>query len=87
MKVVLVAIRDEKIDQYMQLFGVRSEGEARRMFSDIVNNPAEDNLIYKHPDDYAIYYFGLFDAGSGEFSLEKVPRLLVSGLGCKVGVQ
>lgn len=78
MKVMMFAIRDRAVDAYMQPFPSQSVGAAVRMFGDRVNQAAEDNGMYKHPDDYDLYHVFVFDDNTGEVS-ENAPRMVAVG--------
>lgn len=79
-RMVVVAV----FDRVAELFGspqtMQSDGAAIRMFSDGINNPSEDNLLYKHPDDFDLYAICGYDPSTGLFvDTDTGPRRLVMG--------
>lgn len=85
-KFVICVIRDSAADAYNIPIFLRSTGVAIRTFTDEINRAAEDNPLYKHPDDHDLYMFGYYDQESGEFELEK-PRQLARGKDVKTVVE
>lgn len=79
MKMQIVGIRDVKSEAYATPIFVPSVGHAERQFADEINRAAEDNILYKHPEDFELYLFGSFDALSGLFDLLERPRILANG--------
>lgn len=67
MKLFVLSVRDIKADSFGRPFFTTSLGEAVRSFSDEVNRAAEDNLLYKHPDDFELFHLGMFDTDDGTF--------------------
>lgn len=65
----IFCVRDGKVEAYMRPFFVRSLGEAERSFFDLANDP--DSQVSRHPEDFALYYLGTYDDGSGTF--ESLP--------------
>lgn len=57
---------------------LQATGQAIRSFTDEVNRAAEDNLMYKHPDDYTLSECGEFDTETGTFTSES-PRVITTG--------
>lgn len=77
-KFVICCIKDTAADAFNIPIFLRSTGVAIRTFTDEVNRAADDNALYKHPDDHDLWMLGEYDQDSGEFFLEK-PRLLARG--------
>lgn len=67
MKLIAVAVRDSALQAFMRPFFVPTIPVAHRMFVDEVNRAAEDNPLYKHPDDHELHVLAEFDEESGEF--------------------
>ena len=42
----------------------------------LVNRESEDNQLYKHPDDFQLYYLGTFDDNTGGFDLLASPKMI-----------
>jgi len=75
---VVCVIRDSAADAYNIPIFLRSTGVAIRTFTDEVNRAAEDNPLYRHPDDHDLYMLGSYDQDTGVFTLES-PRCLARG--------
>jgi hypothetical protein len=76
MKMVMVSIKDTAADAFGRPAFVASEGVAVRQFQDEVNRSSDDNQLYKHPDDFHLYYLGLFDDSTGKIELLESPKLI-----------
>jgi len=76
MKMVMVSIKDTAADAFGRPAFVASEGVAVRQFQDEVNRSSDDNQLYKHPDDFHLYYLGLFDDATGKIDLLETPKLI-----------
>lgn len=72
----MVAVFDDAASAFMRPFFVASKGMAVRSFRDEVNRASDDNVMYKHPEHFALYYLGQFDDGVGHFKLVEVAQLL-----------
>ncbi len=57
------AVFDEKAGSYDKPFFVQTDGIARRLFGDGINQA--DTQIAKHPGDYKLYQIGHFELESG----------------------
>ncbi len=76
MKMVIVSILDTAAGAYGRPAFVASEGVAVRQFQDEVNRASEDNQLYKHPDDFQLFYLGTFDDNIGGMDLLAQPKLI-----------
>lgn len=87
MKQVCVAIYDVKAQAYMRPFFTPREAMAVRMFVDEVNRAAEDNPLYRHPEDYRLMFILEWDDESGQVvpSDQITPRLIVEAANVKQG--
>lgn len=65
MRYLLIAIQDKATESFGRPFVARSENEAIRTIEKEVNRAAEDNMLYTHPSDYAVYKCGMWDDESG----------------------
>lgn len=62
MQLHVFSVRDKKAEAFLPPFFVRARGEAIRSFVDA----ATDNKRFgSHPEDYDLYFLGLFDDVSG----------------------
>lgn len=68
MKLIVVAIRDRQLDAFMRPFCVPAIGAAIRGFQDELNRSADDNPMYKHPEDYDLYHLAYYDEQHGKFT-------------------
>lgn len=84
MKLVICAVKDRQIGSFASPFFVGSRGQAIRSFSDEVNRAAEDNIMYRHPDDFELFCLGGFDSDRCKFELLEEIDLLITGQSAKV---
>ena len=73
----VVSIYDRAAGVYGRPGFVPSAGVAVRDFTDEVNRAADDNQLYKHPDDFDLYSLGGFDDNAADFL--PLLELLVRG--------
>jgi hypothetical protein len=76
MKMCIVSILDSAAGAYGRPAFVASEGVAIRQFQDEVNRSADDNQLYRHPDDFQLFYLGVFDDNTGGIDLLAQPKLI-----------
>lgn len=57
------AVYDMKMKGFMQPFFCQNSAVATRMFVDSVNG--DQNIISKHPEDFALYEVGMWDEETG----------------------
>lgn len=72
---VMVSVQDSAVGVFGRPMFLRSDGEAVRVFQDEVNRAAEDNMLYRHPDDYSLWRIGTWDDDTGEPIAEHRKRL------------
>lgn len=65
MNLLVCAVRDSAIDEFMNPMFVRTQNEIIRLFGNEVNNP--ESPFYQHPEDYELFLLGQFKTSSGEF--------------------
>ena len=82
MKYVIGAVRDSKADCFNRPIFMQSVGVMIRSFQDEVNRAAEDNQMYKHPGDFAIYELGSYDDATAVMDMHEQPKLLVQADQC-----
>lgn len=85
MKRVVCAVFDSAVQAFGQPIFAPAVGAVVRSFSDEVNRSALDNPMFGHPDDYELFYLGLFDEESGLFSEGESVRSLSRGKDVKRG--
>jgi len=79
MRMVMCSIRDFKSEIYMRPWFAQATGAAIRMFQDEVNRNDPDNMLNRHPADFALYEIGLFDDSEGVVYPYDVKKLLMEG--------
>lgn len=79
MKIEIVAMYDSAAQMFGRPFFVQSTGIAIRSFSDEIKREANDNDLYKHPEDFTLYHLGSFDDSMGQFELPSSPIQLIRG--------
>lgn len=80
MNYMLISIRDRAIDAFQPIANVRAEGEALRVFRDLIANPQSQQ--HAHADDYDLYHVGNFNDQTG--AIEPVqPRKIADGKSIK----
>ena len=69
MELSIYTIWDSKVQAFMRPMFLQSNGQALRIFSDMVNNRGEEtNEFSKHPEDYSLFYIGSYNDSSGYIS-------------------
>lgn len=63
----VVAVRDAAVHAFNRPFFVPTIGVAVRSFADEVNRKADDNQMFRHPEDFELWSLGVFDDETGEF--------------------
>jgi len=79
MKIEIVAMYDSAATMFGRPFFVQTTGIAIRSFSDEIKREANDNDLWKHPDDFNLYHLGTFDDSMGSFDIPASPILLIRG--------
>lgn len=77
MKLIALAVWDDKAEAYLPPFFVAAPGQGIRLFTDGCND--KESPFGKHPSDYRLYRLGEFDDSSGELVFIGTPTLLVTG--------
>lgn len=67
MKLVIASVFDTASQAFMRPMFVPHVGQASRSFADEVNRPAQDNVMFNHPEDFILFQLGTFDEESGAF--------------------
>lgn len=83
MKLQIIAVRDIQANVYGQPNFVASIGGAIRSFADEINRPAQDNVLYQHPEDFEMYHLGEFNDANAEFELLTTPVQIATGKNLK----
>lgn len=77
MKQIIVAIKDRAAEAFMRPWFVPTVGMAVRSFIDEVNRAADDNNLYRHPDDFELYEIGVYDDSTGRIESYDDMHLLM----------
>lgn len=75
----VVAIYDVGVGAFNRPWFVRSQGEALRTFTDEVRrvgSDAQPSPMNAHPEDYQLFYLGMFDDEHGKFQVPDNPQKL-----------
>lgn len=78
MKHIVASVRDAKSEAFGRPFFCPTVGIAIRSFEQEVNRPADDNMMNKYPDDFALYQLATFEDSDGTFE-PIMPKILVMG--------
>jgi len=73
MNMIITAIKDEAVDTYGLPLFFRTIAEARRMFTNEVNNP--ESRINRNPEDFTMYHIGVYNDEAGEVQGSKPEKL------------
>lgn len=73
----IFAIYDTKVKEYLPLFTARNAADAARLFQNEVNDPRTN--FAKHPADFVLFKFGVFDATGGVFEMHE-PQNVASAI-------
>lgn len=79
MRFFAVSIRDRQADCYTPPMFSQSLGMAERGFRDQVNRADENNVIYKHPEDFELFHVGYYDDNTGAFESVVPPSQIAVG--------
>lgn len=67
MKLVMLALRDVKVMEFMTPFAAQSVGAAVRSVSDLVNGGGSEGPA-KHPEDFSLWQLAYFDTSDGQYT-------------------
>jgi len=79
MKKPIFAVLDTKANAFGSLWVVNHTGEAVRAFTDQVNRADDQNMLYKHSEDFVLYHLGSYDDADGIIEPLDRPQLVVQG--------
>jgi len=82
MELKLYSIRDSKGGFFNAPFIQKSHGEAERTLLTLSKD--EKSMISKYPEDFDLYYLGLFDDYTGKSTLLDAPQHMVKAVNLKV---
>lgn len=81
MELKVFSIRDAKAEVYNQPFFKKSHGEAERDFQELVKD--EKSWISKYPEDFDLYFVGIYDDQTGLFKSLDTPQHLHKAISFK----
>lgn len=67
MKYQIFTVKDLAVGAFGRPMFMQSSGQALRSFSDEVNRAADDNQMFKHPEDFSLFHLGSWDEETGVF--------------------
>lgn len=76
MNLNIYTIFDQASETYMRPFFSHADGQAKRSFSDVANDP--DHEIGKHPKDYSLWHIGIFDDNKAEIIPQQKKCLMTA---------
>lgn len=79
MRMVIVAIRDVKADNYARPWFVQTVAVAMRSFADEVNREDKENQLNTHSEDFQLWEIGIYDDNDGKIYGKETPKLIASG--------
>lgn len=76
MKLCVVAIYDVATETYGRPIFTPAKGYALRSFRDEIARDHEENNMYKHPEDFDLFFLGMFDDQTGQFDQTGAERIM-----------
>lgn len=83
MKLHIFVIRDSATDSYGNPMFMVSSGQAVRGFTDAINKPDVDKMLFEHPDDFELFELGSFDTNTATFDVHQ-PVSVTTGKMVKI---
>lgn len=77
----IYSIRDSKGQLYNVPLFARTHGEAERIFSELAHDPK--TTVAKYPEDFDLYYIGVFDDDTGLIEPQDTPQHIVKAISFK----
>lgn len=87
MLLYVVSVYDLALGAFGRPVFVRSKGEALRSFQNEVNKAGTTegaSAIAEHPQDFQLFYLGMFNDDDGRFTMPKVPEKLVDAVALRM---
>jgi len=78
MKLDVFSVYDVKAQAYLPPFFMSNNQVAIRAITDCVNDPS--HLFYKNPQDYTLFFLGVFDDNTGLIEPHIAPITLGNGV-------
>lgn len=80
MELKIFSIRDQKSEVFNTPWYKTTHGEAERDFRSAVND--EKTFLYKHPEDFDLYFLGTYDDNTGKFQTLPTPEHVIKAIHC-----
>lgn len=77
--IVICCVRDIKLNEYANPMFFATVGVADRAFRDEVARVDDQNMLNKHPQDFALYAVATFYSETGHVEPFDPPLLIVQG--------
>lgn len=77
MKLLMVVVRDRSADVFGTPTFVTSKGGAIRSFGDEINRQAAGNVLAAHPEDFDLYFLGMYDDATATFEAVRPEQIAV----------
>ena len=74
----IFTVYDSKAEMYLTPFYQNTINQARRVFSDIINN--HEHQFSKNPEDYTLFHVGEYNDKDASFNMLDTPASLQLGL-------
>ena len=81
MQLKMYSIRDQKSEIFNIPFYKLTDGEAQRDFGRLANDP--QSMISLYPQDFDLYYLGIYDDNNGKFDLVDTPLHVIKAVQLK----
>lgn len=78
MQLKVFTIRDSKAETFGQPFFQKTHGEAERNFTQLAKDPK--STINTFPEDFDLYYLGIYDDQKGTFGALETPQHVVKAV-------
>lgn len=73
-KKMIYSVYDSKVKYFHPPMFMMNKGEALRSWEEVAN--AQDQIIARHPQDFALFELGEFDDQNGAITMHKTPESL-----------
>lgn len=77
----IFSIYDQKTKSFNQPIFFSTTAQAIRSFGDVVNK--EGTVYSKHPEDFVLFEFGLYDESTGLFDIYDTPVATIKAIEVK----
>lgn len=85
MELKMYSVRDSKSEIFNQPWFQKTHGEAERSFTELVND--DKSMISKYPEDYDLYFLGIYNNDSGLVKPLDTPQHMLKAVQAKKGLK